>query len=121
MDSGERNIILVVDDDKRIKEFLEEALGYYYPKKQIVCAVDGVEAWDKIQQSSNLIQLIITDRNMDRMDGVELTQRVKKSFPEIPVLLTSGRNEPDNHQADDFIGKPYGLDALHEKIEKLIS
>ena len=83
--------LLIVDDtdvDLMLMEGLLNAPGF-----TIVTAGDGFQALEKISEWS--IDLILTDLQMPRMDGLELVHEVRKNHPDIPVILTTGKGSED--------------------------
>ena len=79
-----QHTVLVVDDsaiDRRLATgFLEKAGGY-----QIVMATSGIEAMEVLKRQS--IDLVLTDMQMDEMDGLELVEAVRANYPLTPVIL----------------------------------
>jgi two-component system response regulator MprA len=114
--------ILVVDDESGIREFLSDLLiflGY-----QPIMAADGSEALEII--THNKPDMIITDINMPRMDGIELLKAVKREDANIPVLLISGyKINGDNKalvdtMANGFLSKPFDIDQIKTLITNLL-
>ena len=107
--------ILLVDDDAMVREatawMLEDA-GYAVHE-----AADGVAALDHLV-SKGPVDLLITDINMPRMDGLELVQQTKARWPMLPVLLVSGRPQPPGTQT--FMPKPFGWDTLMHAVARVL-
>jgi CheY-like chemotaxis protein len=83
--------VLVVDDDltsAKMRAKILEAAGY-----ETAIAEDGFNALLNISERQP--DLMITDLQMPRMSGFELLSVVRRRFPEIPVITTSGAFEPD--------------------------
>nr|MBF0222165.1 response regulator [Desulfobulbaceae bacterium] len=93
--------ILVVDDSVTVREVEKKILSDY--GYHIEVAIDGLDAWEKIQKFP--YDLIITDIDMPNMDGIELVGQVKDSpeFQNIPIIIVSYK--------DREIDKNRGLDA----------
>ena len=117
--------ILVIDDEEmvvNITEIMLKKLGH-----QIHKAHSGQEGLSVFQTYRNQIDLIICDMIMPRMDGLELVHRLRKINPRVKVLLSSGslidEDEKDvvNRGFDGLIKKPYKLNDLSEKIEKILN
>ena len=83
-------LILLVDDNDEILEFLEHELNEKY---SIIKALNGEEAIDLL--NTNAVQLVISDVMMPVMDGFELCRLIKSNFEysHIPVILLTARNK----------------------------
>lgn len=107
--------ILVVDDDAMVREatvwMLADA-GHAVHE-----AADGMEALAYLVNEGP-VDLLITDINMPRMDGLELAQQTKARWPGLPVLLVSGRPQPSGTQA--FMPKPFGWEALMKAVARVV-
>lgn len=109
--------ILVVDDEKDIRNLLKEALtleGY-----ETDLAEDGAQAVELLKKQPDLILL---DINLPDMDGYQVCTAIR-SFVSAPILFLSARvEEPDRVMGfraggDDYIVKPFGMDELLARIE----
>ncbi|HVC50229.1 MAG TPA: sigma 54-interacting transcriptional regulator [Burkholderiales bacterium] len=118
--SGSR--ILVVDDDADLRRLLTirlSAMGYI---------VEAVESAEKAlgHLAAQCPDLIITDYRMGGMDGMELFQEVKRSFPGLPViLLTAHGSIPDAVAATrqgvfGYLAKPFDSDILKEEVARAL-
>jgi CheY-like chemotaxis protein len=111
--------ILVVEDEFLIRFMLADSLreiGY-----QVLEAADGEEGFE-ILISGQVIDLIITDVRMPgAIDGMELTRRSKSLAPARPVIVCSADLfKSQSHPADEFLAKPYSIEALAGLIARLI-
>jgi len=106
--------ILIVDDDKGIRNTLREILQF--EKYTVDEATDGLDCLVKIKQ--NKYDVIIMDIKMPKMDGMEAIERVQILSPETPVVMISGHGNIDTaveavkKGAFDFISKPPDLNRL---------
>lgn len=100
--------ILIAEDDEDIIKLLKlylESSGYH-----VLTAENGVDAYDLLE--GNKIDLAVLDIMMPRMDGYELTQRIREKY-NIPILILSAKNQDSdkilglNLGADDYMTKPF--------------
>ena len=113
--------ILVVDDEKEIKDLIEIYLkneGY-----TVLKADNGEEALDILSKEE--VQLIILDIMMPKMDGMEVCRRVRE-YLNIPILMLSAKSEDmDKIQgimtgADDYLTKPFNPLELSVRVKALL-
>ncbi|WP_309918135.1 MULTISPECIES: response regulator [unclassified Arcicella] len=117
-------IILLVDDNEEILEFLERMLRNKYT---ILKAEDGAEALKILEREA--IQLVISDVMMPVMDGFELCKRIKSNFEfsHIPVILLTAKNsiqakvEGLELGADAYIEKPFSKEYLQAQMASLLN
>ena len=116
--------ILIVDDEKDLREMLLAALEFFGYKG--LTAENGAVAWKMLNSGVNP-DLVITDINMPEMDGRELLRRINDKFPNLPVIVITAYGAvktADKLQvagADDYIEKPFSLDRLSKSIEKIFN
>jgi len=115
--------ILFVEDDADLASLGQDVLesaGY-----RVSVARDGVEALDVLR--SACFDLVITDVEMPRMDGVSLVRALRKEGHSVPVLIVSGA--PDRFLSEDlsighngFLAKPYRFDVflnhIHAQLQR---
>ncbi len=115
--------ILVVDDEKHIREGLVSILeldGYTGLQ-----AEDGEEAWRLINEKS--VDLVITDLRMPKMSGMDLLKKIFTTYPTIPVIVLTGHGTIEEavvamqNGAVDFLTKPVNVDHLGVLIKKSLS
>jgi signal transduction histidine kinase/ligand-binding sensor domain-containing protein/DNA-binding response OmpR family regulator len=115
--------ILIVEDNDDFLNFMDECLNDIY---LISKASNGIEALKVLQQKE--IDLIISDIMMPVMDGLELCKKVKTdiAFSHIPIILLTARTTEEHKLeglrdgADDYLTKPFNLNILKLRIEKLL-
>ena len=104
----EDNHILIVEDDKEIREGVEiylKSQGY-----KVFQARDGVEGLEILDREE--IHLAIVDIMMPRMDGIQMTMKLREKY-DFPVIMLSAKSEEVdkitglNLGADDYVTKPF--------------
>jgi two-component system sensor histidine kinase and response regulator WspE len=99
--------ILVVDDSLTVREMerkLLHARGY-----QVDIAIDGIDGWNVVR--SGEYDLVITDVDMPRMDGIELVALIKKDIHlhQLPVMIVSYKDRPEDRARGMGAGADYYL------------
>jgi len=114
--------LLIVDDEKHIREGLEKALrpeGF-----DVVLAYDGQEALEKLE--GNDIDLIISDLKMPRVSGEELIKEIQGLYPNVPIIILTGHGTIENAVeamrtgAYDFLTKPLNIDKLSLIVKRAL-
>lgn len=120
-----RQRILIVDDQKVIREFLNDMAGIDGYKTLL--AKDGVEGLKLFKKHHENISLAILDIVMPKMNGNELYYEIKKINPDIKVLITSGHTNKNIKQkllhdgVDGFLPKPFDVQSARDQIRALLN
>ncbi len=115
--------VLVVDDEKNIREGLGKALEL--DGHNILLAADGKAALELV--NNNDIDLIIADLKMPGLSGQELLKQVSSAYPTIPIIILTGHGtietavEAMRDGAFDFLTKPVNLDRLSLLVKRALS
>ncbi len=117
-------VILLVDDEEEILEFLERILRTKYT---VFKATRGAEALQIL--AAEAVQLVISDVMMPEMDGFELCKKIKSDFDHshMPVILLTARNTIQSKiegleiGADAYIEKPFSKEHLLAQIASLLA
>jgi two-component system, cell cycle response regulator len=113
--------VLIVDDDAAIRESMNEFVdmsGY-----QSVTAVSAEEALSKLAETS--VDVVITDIMLPGMDGLELTDRIKKEY-DIDVIVMTGYSGDYSYEeaiskgASDFVFKPVRFEELLLRLRRVL-
>jgi len=113
--------ILVVDDEPMHRDFIPRQIEASLVAEQvglIETAIDGQEAFDKIDKNKGKFNVVLTDGNMPKMNGLNLARKIKESGADIAVVLMSSGidglniNDPEVQQS---IKKDYGIVAILSK------
>ena len=116
--------ILIVEDNDDFRKFLYMCLSEKY---NVIEAIDGMVALEIL--ANNNIDIIISDVMMPNMDGLELCQRIKQNinYSHIPIILLTAKSAEKHilnglkEGADDYITKPFNLEILLLRIDKLLT
>lgn len=114
-------IALIVDDDPSNRKSLSRVIACLFPGTVILESDNGDHAWNTMCVGGHEVDVIISDVDMPKMNGVKLIEKIREAFPEIRLVLMSGNPEPENHRADYFLHKPFKISELKEKIEDRMS
>ena len=117
--------ILVVDDERAVRESLRRALeleGY-----EIELAADGQEALQLLETNGDAQpDAVILDVLMPGVDGLDVCRRLRRSGNRVPVLMLTARDEIENRVAgldagaDDYVTKPFALEELLARVRALL-
>ena len=106
--------ILVIDDEKSIRNTLKDILEY--EKHTVDLAANGMDGFEKFQ--NNEFDVVLCDIKMPQMDGIEILEKIVQLTNEIPVIMISGHGNIDTaveaikKGAFDYIEKPLDLNRL---------
>ena len=113
--------ILIVDDDKLIRDTLYELLSVEHSCK---IADTAEQALAKLAAQS--FDVLLTDISMPGLSGSELLRRVAQTYPRTAVIIVSGINDEERAQeliqlgAFDYLVKPFRLEVVEESIRLAI-
>lgn len=115
--------ILLVEDEENLHEALKlnlELEGY-----EVSSVFDGASALKSVQ--GEYFDLIILDVMLPEMDGINVTESIRLTNNEIPILILSAKNSSADRVlglkkgADDYLTKPFNLEELLLRVQKLIN
>lgn len=123
---GKGELILVVDDERQIRNMTSEMLtrnGY-----RVILASDGAEAVLVFAERAAEIRLVVTDLHMPNLDGATLGRALRRINPTAKLLVMSGMssslgNRPDykpEEFADAFLHKPFKPEKLLAQVHALL-
>jgi len=120
----ERFTLLMVDDSPDMCRFVHD---YFRGEYNVLTASNGEMALERLEENDD-IDLVVSDVNMPKMDGLELCKRIKTDlrWSHIPVILLTGRRgdqvevEGLRLGADDYITKPFNVEMLRLRVKKFI-
>jgi two-component system chemotaxis response regulator CheY len=114
--------ILVIDDSLVHRKIIKNSIKHL-GTFEMVEASSGIEALTRLDG----VSLIITDWNMEGMDGLEFTVKVRETNKHIPIIMMSSNNAPEDLEqatkagVTEYIVKPFSKSDLDEKIGGYIS
>ncbi|GGG73294.1 response regulator transcription factor [Paenibacillus radicis (ex Gao et al. 2016)] len=117
--------ILIVDDEKVIREGIKRTLSNRFPQYNVLLAASPEEA--VIQLRKERVDIVLTDILMPGMSGLEMMNLTAASYPNMKWVVISAHSEFSYAQeavrlgAKDYLLKPIGKDVLVEMIEKLVA
>lgn len=118
-----KKCILIVDDDMRMRKAVGDFLigkGYH-----VIEAENGVIALEKFYQNNNVIDLILLDIMMPKMNGFSVLNDLRENSL-VPIIMLSARGSENDQLsgftqgADDYITKPFSPALLTARIESLL-
>jgi two-component system response regulator MprA len=114
--------ILVVDDDRAVRESLRRSLqfnGY-----QVELAGDGQQAIESV--NAQRPDAMVLDVMMPRLDGLEVCRRLRSTGDDLPILVLTARDAVSDRVsgldagADDYLPKPFALEELLARLRALL-
>ncbi len=119
--SGSQGRVVLVEDEPLVRKVTGRVLreaGY-----EVLAFADGEEAWGFLRHTG-LIDCVLTDVSMPRMDGEELAERLAQTHPQLPIIMMSGNREPQAHFLDQpshrYLAKPVDAELLLFTLGQLI-
>lgn len=127
MKTNEASNLLIADDHHLIIDGIRSMLSDQNHLSIVSEAQDGEEAWEKISEHPDGIQLVLADVTMPRCGGIELCRRIKQQYADIKVLIVtmhksvSVLNEAIDAEADGYILKESGKAELVSAIKRVLN
>jgi two-component system alkaline phosphatase synthesis response regulator PhoP len=115
--------ILLVEDEENLHEALKLNLGL--EGYEVTSAYDGAAALKAVQ--NEYFDLIILDVMLPEVDGFSVAQNIRLTNDEVPILMLSAKNTSEDRVtglkkgADDYLTKPFNLEELLLRVQKLIT
>jgi two-component system response regulator MprA len=122
MGAEQQSRVLVVDDDRAVRESLRRSLefnGY-----TVSLASDGAEALASI--AGHIPDALVIDVMMPRLDGIETTRALRTAGNDLPILVLTARDSVGDRVegldagADDYLTKPFALEELLARLRALL-
>lgn len=116
--------VLLADDEVVCLNVITAMLKHFGVR--VITAIDGVEALQRYEEHGDVIDLVLLDIEMPRLNGVETLRRLRRLADDIRVVIVSGHVTPANRAKLDllsplgYIDKPFTLDHFRPFIEPLL-
>ncbi|NMK31275.1 response regulator transcription factor, partial [Staphylococcus capitis] len=114
--------ILVVDDDRAVRESLRRSLSFN--GYSVDLAEDGVDALNVI--ANDRPDALVLDVMMPKLDGLEVCRRLRSTGDDLPILVLTARDSVSERVAgldagaDDYLPKPFALEELLARMRALL-
>jgi DNA-binding NtrC family response regulator len=115
------SLVLVVDDDEKIRDTLYELLSEEYRCQTAETAEKALARLD-----AESYDVVLTDISMPGLTGLELLGHIRQKYPDTPVIIISGISDQEYAQgmirlgAFDFLLKPFSLDAVMKSVKRAL-
>ena len=114
--------LLYVEDNKDAREMTSMLLEDFFDN--IIVAIDGEDGYKKFIQ--NEIDLVMTDINMPKLNGIELCKKIRKEDNYTPIIILSAHNEDNffmdslKHGVTAYLLKPIDIDQLAMIVYRIV-
>src|SRR5437879_11341211 len=114
--------ILVVDDDRAVRESLRRSLSFN--GYSVALAQDGLQALEMI--ATDRPDALVLDVMMPRLDGLEVCRQLRSTGDDLPILVLTARDTVSDRVsgldagADDYLPKPFALEELLARLRALL-
>jgi two-component system cell cycle sensor histidine kinase/response regulator CckA len=117
-------LVLVVDDEKNVLKIIVkmvELCGF-----TVINACDGVDAVRKFKENSEIIDVVLMDLTMPKMDGITAMREMRLIKSDVQIIISSGFNEQEfdgryiEQRPSGFIRKPYSLKVVEAELRNVI-
>jgi len=113
--------ILIIDDNRMLRNSISEYLGFMVQGCTIMTAEDGQTGIEMLK--SNPVNLVLTDLEMPGIDGYRVIEYAKNNHPDVPVIIMTGSWSADLSELVSKTGivrcleKPFRFEDLNEMVQ----
>ena len=117
--------VLIVDDEKNVRLLLQRCLVRLDPSLKVQTAESSAQALEFLKDES--FDLVVTDFQMPRMNGLQLSEAIRRGYPNIKVILMtaypSGKivKRTDDLALDGYLVKPFSARHLCNAVHDLLT
>ncbi len=114
------NTVLIVDDEESLRSLMADALQA--EGATVIQAVDGEDGIEQFHEHRSVLDAVVLDLTMPKLNGEEVFRQIKALRPDLPIVLCSGYTQEDvakqfvGVELDGFIEKPFTPSQLIEKL-----
>src|SRR5215831_3943537 len=115
-------VILLAEDDPVVRDLVKLMLSK--EEYSVLTANDGQEALEICRRFRDPIHLLLTDKTMPHMNGLELAESIIKKRPEIKIMIMSGETAEtilNKNTPDAFLAKPFMPSTLLTCVRRLLT
>lgn len=119
-----RNLILIVEDDEKLRRTLEDFLTAN--QFAVLSAEDGEQALTLYYANNHLIDLVLLDGMLPGLDGFEVLKNIRQ-YSDVPIIMLTARESEEDqltgltNGADNYITRPFRLRILKAHIDVLVT
>ena len=110
---------LMIEDNDIFRKTLKRILTSKFPSMQIEEAVDGKEAFSKIEVQPP--EIIFMDINLPGENGIQLSRRIKEFHPHISIVIITSYDSPEYQEAASLAGIHYFISKRSSSTQDIIS
>jgi len=121
--SIEANNLLVIDDDKAIREAVGDILSLI--DVPVLAAKDGRSGIQLYSERGQEVGVVMLDLGLPDMDGIEILGMLREMNPDVKIIVASGQTTPQlaaelSNQSTVYLPKPYNIDGLLGVVESFM-
>ncbi len=120
-----KSTVLYVEDEEILREEISSLLDGFFQK--VLTASNGEEAVEIFEKNIDEIDIVITDINMPKMNGIELTSQIREKSPDLPILICTAFNDSEilikaiRLNVSDYIIKPIQMITTLKVCNKILT